>query len=77
MSNEYIPARETLIGAALAIRRNCRRRPVHCDTCAFYEKDADPHCLLNIQPPSEWRMPGEPRRASVFDDHEVSGLLDD
>ena len=69
--------RDILIAAAMALRNNCRRRPCHCDNCTFHDPDASPSCRLNTTPPSEWLMPGEQQRVPAFEDHEVSGLLDD
>lgn len=70
--------RNILIAAAMALRNNCRRRPAHCDACVFYNPKADPHCILYTTPPSEWLMLDEARTTvPLFDDHSISGLLDD
>lgn len=67
--------RDILIAAAMALRNNCRRRPQSCGKCPFYEHSRVPSCLLTTTSPSEWQMPGE--SVPAFEDHEVSGLLDD
>lgn len=48
-----------LHAAALAIRTNCRKHSTkdgRCTACVFWEKNREPHCRLNMTPPSEWKF---------------------